>query len=65
MELGPLGGGGSLTLDVIEEMVGLKQVETAGEAGAALFKQVLDTQKAVMTDLFQAMGIGVNLDVKA
>jgi hypothetical protein len=50
-------------MEVIATMTGLKQQETASEAGVALLGKALDTQQVLAAQLLQSMGIGQNLDV--
>ena len=50
-------------MDVVAAMTGLKQQETASEAGFAILGRALDTQQVLAAQLLQSMGIGQNLDV--
>jgi hypothetical protein len=50
---------------VVTATLGLKQANTAEQAGMALLKKDLDSQKELASQLLQAMGIGRNVDVQA
>ncbi|NOY44338.1 MAG: hypothetical protein GXP50_02625 [Deltaproteobacteria bacterium] len=58
-------GSGDLTMGLIEEMTGLKSGQARGEAGMAVLNKILDTQEALAAELFRALGVGGNLDLKA
>lgn len=64
MNVGGLGGG-SLAMEVVATMTGLKEQEVAGQAGTAVLDRILDTQKTVAADLLRTLGVGQNLDLTA
>ena len=60
MEIGAMGAGPSVT-----DVLALKQEQTAQAAGVALLGKSLDVQTRLAAQLFQSLGIGGNVDVKA
>ncbi len=58
-------GNGDLTTGLIEEMIGIEAGRLQDEAGTGVLKKILDTQEVLAAELFQALGVGANLDVRA
>lgn len=59
MDISSIGSSAGVT-----DVLALRQANTVQTAGMTLFKKELDLQKQLAAQLFQAMGIGGNVDVQ-